>query len=683
MDIKLRNSKNKIIKYLIAAYIAGAAIRFVLAIFTCQNPFIMPDEALYANIARSIAHGTGISLRNQPITYTNVLYSFLIAPIYMVFKAGTQFRIIQLFNCLVMNLAIFPAYAIAKKFTDNKKAFMIALISLILPDMIMTTHIMTEAIVYPLFLCTIYLMFSYFSCSKRRWQKAALTSFSVFLLSQAKSGSIALALVFLGLLIFDCIRNRDRDTIIYAIVFAGVYACLALITHLALSWAGMDFAQQTLYETQTQMPTIDHLKKTLPGLLLYAFFVPISFGIFPLLIPACNLKLYDTQQKKQIILTVLALVLYAAGACYFCFDTETIGNFFNGRIHIRYVFMFLPVLLSLMYSKPLDKAKPNGWLLLYLGFMLAMTITVSFDAHLSGRRYPVDALSLSYITHDDPVLNWGSLSQIAAVTFTLGMLVLLYKRGFVKIVKRVLIICLVLGLLVANLLSYDLNNYNSSKALTDDIKQCAKQITNETALFVPDTDIYFDNTLSVLDIAMTNAPYFMKYDDLCAGLGDYGSYDSQIPPKYWTEYPTNPIPKATKFVFTPNAFYRMVLADDAKSSFTHNGYYGVVGLSQTNRLFHSALAGVTYAGEPTQNTVLYIYDEAILSRETIRVYFKVHTTSAATIVLSTDNEQFYFDLDKNSDWIYADFSIPNGSTVMKVYIEVTDGTPLIETYSLE
>lgn len=683
MHIGIPESKNKVIKYLFLMYITGAAIRFALATATCQNPFIMPDEALYANIARSIAEGTGITLRNQPITYTNVLYSILIAPIYTLFRAGTQFKIIQLINCLVMNLAIFPAFGIAKKFTDNKKAFMIALVSIIIPDMMMTTHIMTEAIVYPLFLWTIYLMFGYFSNSEARWGKAALTGLSVFLLSQAKSGSIALAVVFLGLLVFDCIRSRKRSTFIYTLIFVGVFACLALITHFVLLWAGMDFSQQTLYETQTQMPTIDHLKKTLPGLLLYAFFIPISFGIFPLLLPACNLKLYDTQQKKQVALTVITLVLYAAGACYFCFDAETIGNFFSGRIHIRYVFMFLPVLLSLMYSKNLEKAKPNGWLLLYLGFMLAMTITVSFDALLSGRQYPVDAISLSYITHDDPALNWGLLSQTAAVTFTVGMLVLLHKRGFVKKVKRILIICLVLGLLVANWLSYDLNNYNNNKALSADVKQCAQLVSNKSTLLVPDTDIYFDNTLSVLDMAMVNAPYVMKYDDLCAGLGAYGSYIPQVPPKYWTEYPTNSIPASNQFVFTPSAFSRMVLADGATSSFTNNRFYANVETSETNRLLHSALAGVTYSGESTQNTVLYIYDEALLSRETIRVYFKVNCTSTATIILSTAQEQYYFDLHKDSDWIYADFTVPTESTVIKVYLQVVDGAPLIETYSLE
>lgn len=641
MHIGIPESKNKIIKYLIFMYIAGAAIRFTLAAATCQNPFIMPDEALYANIARSIAQDTGITLRNQPITYTNILYSVLIAPSYTLFRAGTQFRIIQLFNCLVMNLAIFPAFGIAKKFTDNKKAFLIALVSIIVPDMMMTTHIMTEAIVYPLFLSTVYLMFGYFNSSEATWKKAALTGLSIFLLSQAKSGSVALAVVFLGLLVFDCIRKRKRSTIIYTLVFVGVVSCLAIITHFVLLWAGMDFSQQTLYQTQTQIPTIDHLKKTLPGLLLYAFFIPISFGIFPLLLPACNLKLYDVQQKKQVVLTGLALVLYAAGACYFCFDAETIGNFFNGRIHIRYVFMFLPVFLSLMYSKNLDKAKPNGWLLLYLGFMLAMTITVSFDALLSGRKYPVDAISLSYITHDDPALNWGLLSQIAAVTFTVGILALLHKRGFVKKVKRILIICLVLGLLVANWLSYDLNNYNNSKALSADAKQCAQLVSNKSTVLVPDTDIYFDNTLSVLDMAMVSAPYVMKYNDLCASLEAYGSYISQVPPKYWTENPTNSIPSTSRFIFTPSTFSRMVLADGATTRFTNNRFYSIVEISETTKLFHSALAGVTYAGEPTQNTVLYIYDEALLSKEAIRVYFKVNSTSAATIILSTDQEQYY------------------------------------------
>lgn len=684
MVTELTHSKHSHLKWLFLAFFCGVALRYFLGILTSQNPFIMPDETLYANIARAIAQGDVISLRNQPITYTNILYSLLISPIYSLFKAGEQFRMIQLFNCIVMNLAVFPAYGIAKNLTkSHKTALGIAFLSLLLPDMLLTTRIMTEAVVFPLFLWAIYLMFNKLSTTKSNLGKACLTGFVVFLLTQAKSGSIALAVVFFVILIVDFIRFRDRSSLDHALVFAVTYTVLSVLMHFALSSKGMDFTVQSLYETQTQLPTLDHLKKTLPGLLLYAFFIPIAFGIYPLLLPASNLSRYDSIQKKQALLTLVALALYAFGACYLFFDTETIGNFFQGRIHIRYVFMFLPVLLGFAFSPKLEGIRPNAKLIAFLGFLLAMMLTVSFSALLSNRQYPVDAILLSYIIYDDPVLNWQLLSQIGAVTFAVGILALLYRKGWNKQVKKIFTICLVLGLLTANWLGYNLNEYNNEKALSSDAEQSALLLTDQTALFVPDSGIYFDNTLSVLDIAMTEAPYFIEYEDLCANLGNYGTVINQTSPKYWTENPINQIPVPDKIVFNYTAFSKMVLADGARVQFSDNGYYGIVSLNENQRLFHSALAGLSSDGEPSENTILYIYDETLLSQQSIRVYFQTSCTSDATLNLSSGYAQYTYELDKNSNWIYGDFAIPDGCTVLKINIQTASGTPIINTYMVK
>jgi len=671
------------IKWLILLYLGGVALRYLIGLVASQNPFVMPDEALYANIARSIASGDAISLRNQPVTYTNILYPLLISPVYAIFGAGTPFRIIQLLNCFMMNLAVFPAFGIAKQLTDNKKtAFVIAVVSVLMPDMLLTTRIMTEAALYPLFLLTVYLMFGHFMKRWDKTSKAATTGLAAFLLTLAKSGSIALVIVFLGLLLFDAIRTRRRDSFAYMLLFAGVFAVLYLLTHLALMWSGMDFSWASIYQTQTQLPTIDHLKKTLPGLLLYAFFIPFAFGIYPLLVPACNLGRFNPPQKRQLILVFVSLVLYAAGACYLFFDTETVGSYFQGRIHIRYVFMFLPVLLSFAASPRLDDVKPNGKLLAALGFLLAMIMTVSFGALLSNRQYPVDAIMLSYIIYDDAVLNWRTLSQIAAVTYAAGMLALIWQRGWSTIVKRVGLICLIAGLVVANVLGYDLSSYNNSKALAEDSQQGAELMYGKTALLVPETDIYFDNTLTVLDTAMTNAPYAMLYDDVCASLGDYGYVDGVVPPQYWTEKPVNALTGIDCAAFNSGAFSRFVLAQGTKAERTQNGYYGIVRLGEDRRLFHSALAGLTTDGELESDAALYIYDETLLSHQTIRVYLNVRP-STAQLHLSSAETYYDFNLDASSGWLYADFPVPQGCTTLKVNLQTLSGTPVVYTYSVE
>lgn len=668
---------------LFTVYAAGVAARFALGLIMGRNPFVMPDEALYANIARSIADGAGLMLRNQPVTYTNLLYPLLISPIYAIFPAGAQFRAIQLFNCLAMNLAVFPAYAVARRFAGGKAAVGIAALSLLLPDMLMTQRIMTEAVEYPLFLWTAYLMFQHFDERRFRPGRAALTGLAAFLLTQAKGGSIALAAAFLILLAVGSIRRRSLMEAKCALVFAGTLAALWTASHFALVWAGMDFSQPSIYQTQLLAPTLDHLKKTLPGLLLYAYFIPVAFGVYPLLLPASFLRCYDGPQRRQAALALLALALTAAGACYMFFDTETIGNYFAGRIHIRYVFMYLPLFLAFAASPKLEGAKPNGKLLAALGFLLAMTVTVSFGALLSGRRYPVDAISLSYIIYDDPILNRRLLSEVAMVTFAAGMLALLWRRGWGGAAKKICAATIVLGLLTANFLGYALNGWNNATALKDDARQAAELLSGQTALLVPDSGIYFDNTLSVLDTTMEEAPYELLYGDLCPALGSYGALVPVLPPKYWTEKPSNPISGVTRVVFTPGAFSRMVLATGAQAQYTDNGLYAIVTPGEGGRLFHSALAGLDGGGAPGADAALYLYDERLLSKGSVRVYLRVSCESAAKLTLTAGETSYDFALDESSDWIYADFSVPAGSADFRVAMSADSEGLAVKTYQVE
>jgi hypothetical protein len=127
----------------------------------------------------------------------------------------------------------------------------------------------------------------------------------------------------------------------------------------------------------------------------------------------------------------------------------------------------------------------------------------------------------------------------------------------------------------------------------------------------------------------------------------------------------------------------MVLADGAQVQFSDNGYYGIVSLNENQRLFHSALAGLSSDGQPSENTILYIYDEALLSQQSIRVYLQTSCTSDATLSLSSGYAQYAYELDKNSNWIYGDFAIPHGCTVLKIKIQTTSGTPIINTYMVK
>ena len=97
-------------------YFSVVIIRFLLAIITSAYPMVNIDEFLYYGMARSIAEGKGLMFRGQPANYSYILYSLVLSPIYLLgIKGQLLYRVLQLWNTLIISLSVFPLYNIANR----------------------------------------------------------------------------------------------------------------------------------------------------------------------------------------------------------------------------------------------------------------------------------------------------------------------------------------------------------------------------------------------------------------------------------------------------------------------------------------------------------------------------------------------------------------------------------------
>jgi hypothetical protein len=115
---------------------------------------VMTDELQYAKLAIAIAdthsplpeiHGTSISVVNQ-------LYPLLLAPLYGSLSAPEAFRAAHVLNAAVMASAAFPAYLLGRQLLARTWAVAVAALSVLVPWMVLTGFVMTEAVAYPIFL---------------------------------------------------------------------------------------------------------------------------------------------------------------------------------------------------------------------------------------------------------------------------------------------------------------------------------------------------------------------------------------------------------------------------------------------------------------------------------------------------------------------------------------------------
>lgn len=142
----------------IGAYVVSVVFRFLQYDAT---PYWSGDEYAYKSIAAAIWEFGGMAaLRPEQIGHAvdlpSPLYPYAIAP---AFALGAEFYSgVRLINAALMSAAIFPAYAIARRFWNDGWAVLIAVYAICVPSMGLGAYAVTETIFYPVMLAAVWAM---------------------------------------------------------------------------------------------------------------------------------------------------------------------------------------------------------------------------------------------------------------------------------------------------------------------------------------------------------------------------------------------------------------------------------------------------------------------------------------------------------------------------------------------
>ena len=140
--------------WLIAIVVCSFALRAWLA-RGMLGPFIMVDELIYSELARSFAAGDGFQVRDVPATGFSLVYPVLISPAYWLFDSlPDSYAAVKTLNSLYMSLAAVPAYLLARRVLGKGLSLAAAVLAVAVPSLVYTGTVMTENVYYPLFLTT-------------------------------------------------------------------------------------------------------------------------------------------------------------------------------------------------------------------------------------------------------------------------------------------------------------------------------------------------------------------------------------------------------------------------------------------------------------------------------------------------------------------------------------------------
>ena len=189
------------------------------------GPWILVDELIYSELARSFAESASFAIRDTPVgSGFGVVYPALISPAFLLDSLPSSYAAAKAINAVLVSLVAVPAYLLARRLVTQTLALVAAALALAVPSLFYAGTIMTENAFYPLFVTAALLLVRALERPAPGRAVALLAVVGLAFLTRAQ------ALVFVPAiatapLILAAWRRRLTD---YRWLYAGLAAAAAL-----------------------------------------------------------------------------------------------------------------------------------------------------------------------------------------------------------------------------------------------------------------------------------------------------------------------------------------------------------------------------------------------------------------------------------------------------------------------
>jgi len=183
----------------------GSMVVYALAGRALTAPWIIPDELIYSELAKSLASGSLPSVRGEVTFGYGLVYPAVIAPAWLVFDDPARaYAAAKLISAAVMALTAFPAYFLARRFVTPSSAAVVAAFSVFVPSMLLSGTLLIEPVLYPIFVLALLAITASVQRPTRRNQILVVAAIALACLTKPLSVVLApayvLAVVHLGIL---------------------------------------------------------------------------------------------------------------------------------------------------------------------------------------------------------------------------------------------------------------------------------------------------------------------------------------------------------------------------------------------------------------------------------------------------------------------------------------------------
>ena len=136
----------------LGAIVAVATVVHALLGLGLPSPWIVPDELIYSELAKSLGAGGWPRIRDEAGFVVGPAYPAILAPVWgLVDDTSTAYTLSKVLNALILSFTAVPAYFLARRFVDTADAVLVAALSVAVPSLVYAGTLMTEVALYPAF----------------------------------------------------------------------------------------------------------------------------------------------------------------------------------------------------------------------------------------------------------------------------------------------------------------------------------------------------------------------------------------------------------------------------------------------------------------------------------------------------------------------------------------------------
>jgi len=353
------------------------------------SPWILPDEVVYSELAKSIAEGSRPSIRGVPAFGWGEIYPTVISPAWMLVEDPLRaYHVALAINGLVMSLAAIPAYFLARMFVSQRSAILVAGMTVLVPSLSYTGAVMTENAFYPVFLSALLLMARSLRSPSLGNQALALGGFGLVAFTRIQG--IALVAAYLAAILLHALCGERAESkrvlrrfVPTAVVVGMVSLAPALLSLArgegALGWLG---ARSGTFDAFRPQEIPQWFVFLAGGLVLY---VAVAPAIATAVVAVMGLSRRAPARARlfaALAVPTLVAMLGSVAVVSASLDVDGMEN-----LNERYVFYVVPLLvlgLALWIEEGLARPWHWAWIVVLLCCLLPAAVPIDSFRHNAG-----------------------------------------------------------------------------------------------------------------------------------------------------------------------------------------------------------------------------------------------------------------------------------------------------------